>query len=377
MSSLTIQSPTTGSLVSPDAHDVVVDVGSPGTNPLREFHIAVNTTNVLTVLAGIVTFVDPAYTCAVTVPSVGVERITLTRLLDWPNPSDLVIDATYQASPLDPILSESNSCVVATYTFQAGSPYPGQPDAPADSSVSFSFTTTAVIVEAEIFIAGSSAVKLNPLGNIDWNSPDFVGRLINSGGTLSVAADPRRAFDPAQVVPVELALKLISTNLGAVLIDNSFIYQFHTQPKTTFLDNPSLRFSRVDLPFQDSAASETLRYVLRSALLPRPSSPSFEVALYLQIVRSSLGSVSSQFRRSDLEAELSRLVAEDVPSITAADNTLAEVAVLWDAALQEASDLGLGRELLQLIARTYEAPYPQERVGAACALIFAQAPLRP
>jgi hypothetical protein len=376
MLSLDIQIPAPGSLVLPTAHDIVVDVGSPGTNPLREFHIAVNATNVLTVIAGTVTFVDPAYACVVTVPSVGIERMTLTRLSDWPNPSDLVIDATYQASPLDPLLSETSSCVAASYSLQAGSPYQGQADVSAESSVSFAFTTTAVVAEAEVFIAGKQAVKLDPLGGVDWNSPDFVGRLINAGGTLSVAADPRRAFDPEQTVSVELALKLISTNLGSVLVDHNLVYEFHTRTRTTFLDNPSLRFSRVDLPFQDSAASETLRYVLRSALLPRPSSPSFEVALYLQITRSSLGSVASQFRRSDLEAELSRLVAEDMPSITTVDAVLTEVAVLWDAALQEASDLGLGRELLQLIARTYAAPYPQERVGAACALIFAQAPLR-
>jgi len=372
--SLTIQTPVGGSIVAPSARAIVVDISQPGTNSGREFHIAINAVNVLTVIAGVATFVGAAYTCVISTPSASVERVTLTRTSDWPNPSDLDITAAYRELPAGPIYAASAACLVASYTFQAGSPYPGQPDVSRESSISLAITTTATVLSAELSISGDSAVLFSPPGPAVWSMPDFVGRLVYAGGTLSIVADPRRVFDSEQVVDVELSLHLDAG--GAVSIRNSFLYQFHVRASTTSLFNPALRFTRLDRVFENAAASETLRYMLRGALLPRPLSPSFEAALYLQIMRSSIGSVALQFHRTDLDAEIDRFVAEDIPDVATVDAAITEVNLLWESVLLEAGELGLPRDLLQLIAKTYESPYPHERVGAACAIIFAQAPLR-
>ena len=374
MTTVTIQSPVGGSLVAPSSRAIVVDIASPGTDPGREFHIVINTVNVLTVIAGVATFVDVNYTCAITTPSVNVERVTLTRTSDWPDPSDLAVVGAYRPAPAASIYSDSADCVAASYTFRAGAPYPGQPDVAPESSISLAITTTATVTSAELLIAGASAVTFSPPGLPAWKTPDFTGRLVYAGSTLSLFANPRRVFDHEQIVEVELALGLSAG--GAISIDNSFIYRFHIRPITTALFNPALRLTRLDQPFQAAAASETLRYILRGALLPRPLSPSFEAALYLQIQRSSLGAVAVQFRRQDLDVEAARFVAEDIPDVTSVDRAISEVALLWESVMLEAYELGLPKEMLQLINRTYESPYPQERVGAACALIFAQAPLR-
>ena len=373
--SVTIQSPVAGSIVSPADRAIVVDIENPGTDIGREFHITVNAVNVLTVIAGVATFVDADYGCSISTPSAAVERVTLTRTTDWTDPSDLAVTAAYRAAPADPIYETNSDCIAATYTFQAGAPYPGQPDVAQESSISLSIASTASLVSAKLYIAGASAVFFSPPEPANWNRPDFVGRLVYAGGALSISADPRRSFDPDQIVDIELSTEFDAG--GLVSVENSFLYRFHVRPATTHLFNPALRFTRLDRAFESAAASETLRYVLRGALLPRTTSPSFEAALYLQIKRSSLGAVASQFRRPDLDVEIERFIAADIPDVTSVDVAIAEVNLLWESALLEAEELGLPKDLLQLITRTYEAPYPQERVGAACALIFAQAPRRP
>jgi hypothetical protein len=372
--SVTIQSPENGAIVAPAARSIVVDIVTPGSNPAREFHITINSVNVLTVIAGSATFVGAAYICVISTPSASVERVTLTRTSNWPDPSDLDITAAYRAAPAGPIYAISNTCLVASYTFQAGSPYPGQPDVSRESSISLAITTTATVLSAELSIAGDSAVLFSAPGPAVWSMPDFVGRLVYAGGTLSIVADPRRVFDSEQVVDVELSAQLYAG--GAVSVKNSFLYQFHVRSSTTNLVNPALRFTRLDRVFENAAASETLRYLLRGALLTRPLAPSFEIALYSQVMRSSLGSVALQFRRPDLDVEIERLVAEDIPDVLTVDAAVSEASLLWEAVLLEAAELNLSRDLLQLIAKTYDSPYPQERVGAACAMIFAQAPLR-
>lgn len=372
---VSIQAPATGSIVSPGSRAVITDVSRPGSDPAREFHYAINGVNVATVIGGTVTYVNPAYSCAITAPSSGVERITLTRLSDWPNPYELDIEAAFRNTPSGSINYANSRCVVATYSFQATAPYPGQPDVTPQSDVALSFSSTATLVNAALNIAGVQAVQFSSPNTVVWNTPDFDGKLVVAGQSISVVANPRRNFDYEQLVEIDLALTLSAG--GTVHVNNSFLYQFHIRPETTALFNPALRFTRLDRPFQNAAASETLRYILRGALLPRPSSPSFEAALYFQIVRSSLGTVAQQFQRPDLAAEVDRFVPGDIPDVMAIDAALTEAALLWESVLLEASEVGLAKDLLQLIARTYEAPYPQERVGAACAIIFAQAPLRP
>ena len=53
-----------------------------------------------------------------------------------------------------------------------------------------------------------------------------------------------------------------------------------------------------------------------------------------------------------------------------ADTQIKQLGPFWEASLVEAKRLGVPDPLIALLDQTMKAPYPQERVGAAAALLL-------
>ena len=367
--------PVKNVLIAPTDQTIAVEVFDTGTEVTRKVVIIVNAAQVLSVVGGITTGLDPAYSLAVTTPDARTVRYTLTKLTPWANPQTVWVEASYapsnSESAIDAIAAPT---VAATFEVDALSPTAGQADTPQEADLSITIRTPARVSEFVASVNGTFAVAamLAPptlVRTVVWNLPAHRGFIIFEGEAIALGVNPRRLFNPDAMVDFLVSTRLTADDI--VVIDHQYRVPFHTRPRTTNPLNPALRRTHIDKPFEGFPASEALRVALRSAVQTRRAATSFEVLAYSRIIRSSLGSVRSQFERRDLDEEVSRLVPEDLASVVAADLELGRVAILWDVALDEARTAGVDPVLVELIARTHQEPYPQERVGAVACLIFA------
>jgi len=372
---LSIAEPLDNALLATGDTNLSIDVFDPTPDSARLLNATVNGTLVLTVLGAAVTYLNAAYTYAASYPATNVTRHTLTHTASWADPFAILMVAGYRPAPSSAILTAQVSAICATLTVNAIYPILDQSDVDPGTDLALAVTSSATIQDGALTVAGQTA--LSQLGATDpvWNYPDFKGRAFYASGTLSLTVNPRRTFPYEARVPASISLTL--TDGSARSVQQTRTYAFYVRQRRTPVFNPALRFTRVDQLFEQAPASETFRYVLRGALQTRPAAAPYIVLIYSRILRSSLRSVASQFNRADLEREVVRLVPEDLPDIAEVDGALSAVDILWEPALEEARALGIDPPLLELLAKTYAAPYPQERAGAVAALMLVQAALRP
>lgn len=368
---VTVTQPVTGSVIAVTDHTIVVDVTDPGSNPAREFNVVVNAVVVLTCVAGVATYTDPGYSAAVTVPSIGVERYTVTKTTDWSDPLGVEILANYREDGTAPGVDAPAVEVVACTVMVTGvNPYDNQPDTRTDVLITLAATSTSPIQAGEVYVNEGRALQFGI--ETVWGRPDFLGVLFYNSNSIFANISHRRLFDPDIVVPVQLVLTVLSDGITA---EKTISYNFHTQPRVTKVLNPALFVSALDRPFQNLPALDILRTALLGALRTRISPPPSEVLVYDRISKSSLRTVRTQFKRPDLDLEVSRIVPEDLASVEDVDAALSRVDLLWESAVSEARSAGIDSLLVNLIVTTHATPYPQERVGAAAALVFAMAGL--
>jgi hypothetical protein len=371
--SVSFVAPVTYTVIADTDQTIVVDVVDTGSDPLRQLDVELNAALILSVIGGVTMFLSPSFTLGVTSPAVNTTRYTLTRTTPWVNPSTINLTAGYTADGTLPFPETAAVGVVcATYELQVAHPSAEQSDVQPDSDVAFTFVTNANPAGGEVLINGTQAVDMSSYTKPVWAVPNYTGRVVSGTGFVAVVVNARRSFKPEQVVDVSVRVPVTVDWINTALA--TINYRFHVRTRTTALQNPALQKGVLDVPFTDYPALESYRYVLTGALKTRPSSPGGELLCYLRMMRCSLASVASQFRRPDLDAELPHIVPEDLADVNVVDESLNTITILWEAALNEARSLNVDPLLLDLIEKTTKAPYPQERVGAAAALLFAVIP---
>ena len=363
--------PVNGAILDPSNTTVIVDVVDALTAPGHAIYVTINgvTAFFRVTTKKTITYVMPGLTASVTAPAPNTTRITLTRKSLWSDPYEVIVTASYDPDGSGTYVSKTAYALAGTGTLQPASPSASQPDADPGTNVSLTFGSPAgglVVLNGAITINGAPAVTFDPTS---WVSPTFTGQLTHLPTFLYATIAPRRRFLADASVDVGVTLTLSAG--GELTLEKSYTYRFYTRPNTPNTFNTSLRRTYVDAPFLGAPATETLRHVLQGALQARPLTAPFMVLLYNRVQRCSLRAVAAQLNLGELDAEVERLLPEDMASVMDVDAALAPYAILWDAALQEAT---APADFLALLAKVYQAPYPQERVGALCALILSFTP---
>jgi hypothetical protein len=376
---VTITQPVTNTLIAPSDTSVVVEVTAPGINPARTLTISINSVLVLAWAGGSTTFVAAGYTALATLLGSGNLEVTLTKSTPWPNPQNIQINTNYRVDGTAPGVDATTVSALAAYAILAvTSPVSGEADVPLSADLRFLVTSSVEITSLTAYVnealaLTASRVAPSTVWSTAYQSPNFVGRLTATTQSLSVAVSPRRNFPPDRQPTITVDLRLTSD--FTTTVDHRLNYAFTTSPRRTSFSGPTLRGTRLTRPFSGQPAADSLRRALIAALSPRPSPPPPDVLFYACVVQSSLSSVRSQFGRRDLDPEVSRIAFEDRASITQVDAVMKQFDILWDPALDEAISVGVDPALVALLADAYRCPYPQERVGAVAALLFAMAPL--
>lgn len=369
MPEIFIIAPANGAILDPGSTDVVVDVVDAVEATGRALYIAINGATAFARVNATVTYVLPGLTAAVTTPALNTTRVTLSRMSPWADPSEVIVSAAYDPDGTGAYVSKAAYALAGTGTLQPASPFASQPDADPGTQVALTFGDPAgglVVLGGTITINGTTAVTFDP---VSWAAPAFTGQLTHLPTFLYATIAPRRRFLADASVDVGVTLTLSAG--GELTLEKSYAYRFYTRPNTPNTYNPELRRTYVDAPFLGTPATETLRTVLQGALQARTLTAPFIVLLYNRVQRCSLRAVAAQLNRSDLALEAERLLPEDRASVMDVDAALAPYAILWDAALRESP---APADFIDLIAKVYQAPYPQERVGAVCALILSFTP---
>jgi hypothetical protein len=325
---------------------------------------------IFTRVGAVTTFLDADYTAVITTPAANTTRVTLTKQSLWTDPSSVFLSASYTPDGIVPVITATCNVVSASFTFLVAGPYPEQPDVSEKATVAFTMTSSAEVRGASLTIDEHVAVTLDELNVAHWVTPDYSGLVTVGLNVVSITADQRRDFSPEQIVPVDIVVGLTADG-GVFTAYATASYRFYVRPRVTALFNPALRRTRMDSPFLGMPALEAHRITLLGGLKTRPISPGGEVLAYLRIKRSSLGGVAAQLLRPDLDLEVPRIVPEDLADVNAVDVALQDVDVLWESAVNDAHKLLVDPLLLDLLVKTRLAPYPQERVGAVAALVFA------
>ena len=366
--SIAFVTPQTDTVIDATSQSIVIDVLDTTPNPIREINVTLGSI-IFTRIGGTTTFLNAAYTVGVSSPATNTTRYTLTKITPWTNPDTLQISATYDPNGVDPVVNAAVDVVVADFETQSSDPYDQQPDVRPETAITFTVASNATFRGGRIYVEDVLALTLDANNLPQWSFPNFNGSAVLSAGLLTITIKPRRIFSPDERVTIRGEINL--TEDLAIEGVATFEYNFYVRTRVTSLLNSALRFTSLDRPFNQLPALELQRQVLVSNLKTRPVSPGAEVLIFLRITRCSLKSVSSQFQRPDLEKEMARIVPEDIADINAVALAINEITVLWEPALREAHELHVNPLLLDLVAKTYNAPYPQEKVGAVAALLLA------
>ena len=370
-----IIAPEAGTLISPSARTLVVDVSDTDSNPARALRVLLNTQALLTRIGSSTTYLDPDFTLAVTTPESGVVRYTLTKSADWANPQNVIVDANYRTAGATPGKDAKQAATIAgALSLVSASPQRDQAEVSGEASVAVNLSATCDIVFLEASLNAVTALTYETETEI-WSRPDFDGNISVAGPLASLKVDPRRSWAPDQTVQV--ALRVGVTVDETVTAYTTLEYAFHTRARRTVLASPVSQYTVLDRPLPRQPASEALRVTLVGALKAQVQSAPVEVLVYYRIAQSALGSLRIYLRRPDLDREVTNLVSEDLADPVAIAEALQGVDILWEPALREATNLGVNPLLLGLVSRSYEAPYAQERVGAVAMLLFLIAEIRP
>lgn len=372
-SSITFISPDAGALVAPTATTWVFDIfdDTSPLDPARQATVDVNGVTKLVRVGGVTTFLDAGYTAVISTPAPNTERVTLTSVANWADPSTILVNVTYtpDGTPGSSI-SVFRFVTCATFSLVATSPTDGESIVLPSSSVSYAAASSAWIYRHEASINGQPAYGLAYLG---FNRPDFEGTFTQpSANFLALTIDPRRQFEPGQTVTVDLTYGLTTDGINVSYLTRQFTFfikeRFTPVPK--FLYEPT----RVDAPFTGYTASEAIRQALRTAVRPRATAPNTFLLLYNRIERSSL---KSHIYVEPLARQTPKLLIEDQVDVDQVDSALTPVSILWPVALEEAKLIGVRAEVVDAIARVQASQFPQERVAAYCALVFSESVLLP
>lgn len=251
-----------------------------------------------------------------------------------------------------------------TFTFRDQRPAPGASHVRDDSPITCTITTSDALLALQIELNGELAVVTQGFTNATWSRPDYVGRIVYSHPNIYVTIIPRRRFSPDSTNTLKFTFSYFDGDAITQAVEE---YSFTCEPRLTNIPAAITPVGVLDAPIS-SPVLNTLRSHLADTLIRRVGGPPLAVMLYDRVKRSSLASLIAPNRAYD-EAR-ANLVREDQGDVLAADEQIRSLGPFWEGSLVEARGLGVPGPTLELLEATMRAPYPQERVGAAAALLW-------
>ncbi len=197
-----------------------------------------------------------------------------------------------------------------------------------------------------------------------FHPPEVRGTATTTNTLIVVTLRRRRRFSPGTPV----VIKVVST--GTVTAETTYETRFFAMLPASSLRDQSLRATRADAAFPASCRSLD---IYRRALLGAfgQGNGSFQVAMVHRVKRCQLASLLPAQSATVHEA-IDVLLPSEVAAVDDVDAVVTGFAFLWPRAQEELAALGVEPETVEVLARSHDAPYPQERVGAVClALLLA------
>jgi hypothetical protein len=197
-----------------------------------------------------------------------------------------------------------------------------------------------------------------------FHPPEVRGTATTSNTLIVVTLRRRRHFSPGTPIVV----RVVST--GTVTPETVYETRFFSMLPASSLRDQSLRDMRVDASFPASCHSlEIYRRSLLGAF--GQGNGSFQVALVHRVKRCQLVSLLPAQQATVHEA-IDVLLPTEVAAVDEVDAVVTGFAFLWPRAQEELLALSVAPETVEVVARSHDAMYPQERVGAVClALLLA------
>lgn len=197
-----------------------------------------------------------------------------------------------------------------------------------------------------------------------FHPPAMRGAATTSSTLVVVTLRCRRRFAPNTAVNVRVVAS------GTVTAAATYEARFFAALPSSSLRDQSLRTTRTDSAFPASCRSLD---VYRRSLLGAfgAGNGSFLVALVHRVKRCQLMSLLPASVNTDTVREaIEALLPHEVTSVDELDEVVTGFAFLWPGTQDELAALGVAPETIEVITRSHEAPYPQERVGAACLAVL-------
>lgn len=259
---------------------------------------------------------------------------------------------------------------MATFTFQQQNPSPDAVQVRPTVPITGIIRLSDPILTAEFRINGELAVATQGFEKIVWARPNYAGhvRYFAAAGLLAFEIQHRRHFSPDTTYVVEVKMAFFD---GDALSEQSVRYQFTTDARETPLTTEIAAQDYLDTGFETPALN-TLRHLLVGALRSETSTLPARVLFYNRVSRSSLASAVPV--TADYVNALAQIVPTDIQSVVVADAVLSSARPFWEGALSEAGNTGLRQPTIALLESAMASPSPQERVGAACALMLLAPP---
>ena len=196
--------------------------------------------------------------------------------------------------------------------------------------------------------------------DVGFSYPDWTGQLTVASNFVSIRATPRRQASPGAQIQVRCTFVSAGTP-SETLVDT---FSFRARKPRTHINVEELSSSQQRMlrqfPF---SALDQLRQLVGTALSPDPRLVA--LAVPYRLARSSV---------SPLGASLSNVQADqafepgELYTLDRADTQLLRLLGVWERALGELKSLGLGEQSALMLRRAMESGWPQNRVGAVCAV---------
>ncbi len=248
----------------------------------------------------------------------------------------------------------------------ASSPPAFAVDVSEAGSVTLALMATDAVIDTISVTINDVVAYTRESGVNSFTYPGFAGVAIVTDDRAVITLEPRRRFEPGSTVTIDVAATTLAA--GPTLAATQV---FYVAERRTSVRDASLYDHRIEDAFDDQPALDTFRERLVSAA--RLRAVPFVVAAYDRVRRSQLVSLLFELDLpGNLGEEADRLQALDLADIIVVEERLAELALIWDSALNELRALGASEGFVDLLAKAYEGRYPQERVAAvALAILYA------
>jgi hypothetical protein len=354
--SISFISPEPYSVVEPNSRTIVFNPGNLGEHPSRTLEVKIGSVLLFTEVGGVVTYLDPDYTYSV---SDGI--YTLTKISNWSIGVPIVVTVIVRLTGGNISDTAALAFYSASPTLLDSAPKDGEIDVRDTTSISFRLSSVIPISYLSLAINGQSALIESPIFKPVWARPNFYGKISIHGNDIHLLVLPRRRFSYLSKVTVDVGVMYEGQGETEAFVHFTKILPFSFHIRGLASDSSQ---DNADMPVVQATSSGAAAFARAILGVMSPLNPGVDTAalFYSRVQRCSLAGFYQ-----DRRLERAGIVQPDLMEL---DAKVREADIFWGVFRMEASAKGVADDMLELLDKTYQAPFPQERVGAVAALLL-------